>query len=119
MKTLYCSVLLTGLAVALGSPAGAHHAYNANYIEERGTIEGVVVEVFWGNPHVHYYLEVLGDDGTTGVWDVEASNLGVMARAGWTKDTIEVGDRIRVSGDLGREGRRRLALDRDSLELLD
>ena len=110
---------LTGLAVLGSSLAWGHHAYNANYIEKRGTIEGVIVEVFWGNPHVHYYLEVSGDDGTTRLWDVEASNLGVMGRSGWTKATIEVGDRIRISGDLGREGRPRLALDRDSLEMLD
>ena len=116
---LFRSLAVTGL-VALGSSlASGHHAYNANYIEKRGTIEGVVVEVFWGNPHVHYYLEVAGDDGTTRLWDVEASNLGVMGRAGWTRETIEMGDRIRISGDLGREGRPRLALDRDSLEMLD
>jgi len=119
MKMLLCSLGLTGLAALGGSLAWGHHAYDANYIDERGTIDGVVVEVFWGNPHVHYYLEVVGDDGSTAIWDVEASNLGVMRRSGWTEETIEVGDRIRVSGDLGREGRRRLALDRDSLEFVD
>lgn len=119
MKMLFRSLALTGLAGLGGPLAVGHHAYNANYVEEHGTIEGVVVEVFWGNPHVHYYLEVAGADGTTKIWDVESSNLGVMARGGWTRETLEVGDHVRVSGNLGREGRPKLALDRDTLEMLD
>ena len=119
MKMLPWSVALAS-AVALVSPAAVgHHAYDANYVQERGSIEGVVVEVFWGNPHVHYYLEVVEDDGTTRLWDVESDNLGVMGRAGWTSETLEVGDRVRVSGRLGRDGRPKLALERESLELLE
>ncbi len=82
-------------------------------------LEGEVIDVFWANPHVQYYLEVSGDDGTAKVWIVEADNLNVMGRAGWTSETLQIGDRIRVSGRLGREGRPRLALDRESLERLD
>ena len=89
------------------------------FVIEVGEVEGVVVEVFWANPHVHYYIEVTEADGSTRIWDLESSNLNGMARAGWTRDTIEVGDRIRASGMMGREGRPRLALDRDTLEVLE
>lgn len=99
--------------------SGGHHALSANYTDEIGTVEGVVIEVFWANPHVHYYIEVNESDSTTVLWDLESSNLNSMASAGWTRDTISVGDRIRVSGRMGLEGRRRLALDRDSLEFVD
>ena len=105
-------------ATLLWANANGHHALAANYAEEIGTVEGVVVEVFWANPHVHYYIEVT-EDRETVLWDLESSNLNSMASAGWTRDTISVGDRIRVSGRLGLEGRRRLALDRDTLEMLD
>ena len=106
--------------IATGPSARAHHALAANYeVDSRGTIEGTVVEVFWANPHIHYYLEVTGEDGQPELWDIESSNLANMVRLGWTKDTIQVGDRIRVSGHLGRNGSRRLELDRDSLEKLD
>ena len=106
-------------AVLAQAPAAGHHAYDANYVRDTGSIEGVVVEVFWANPHVHYYLEVTNDGGGTTIWDVESDNLGVMERAGWTSETLQVGDRVRVSGRLGREGRSRLALDLSSLERLD
>ena len=118
MKMLFWLLAFSCFSALGSSLASGHHAYAANYVDELGTIEGVVVEVFWGNPHVHYYLEVSRDDSATEVWDVESANLGVMARSGWTDETIEVGDHIKVSGDLGREGRRKLSLDRDSLEIL-
>ena len=111
---------LAGLTAACGGLAQAHHAIAATYDEDsRGTIEGVVVEVFWANPHVHYYMEVVNDAGVTELWDVETGNLIGLAREGWTRDRIEVGDHIRVSGQLGRNGTKRLNLDRDSLQVLN
>ena len=99
--------------------ARGHHAVTANYLEDVGTIEGVVVEVFWSNPHVHIYVEVTDAQGQVNLWDIESTNLNGMASAGWTRDTVEVGDRIRASGRLGREGRARLALQLPSVEILD
>ncbi|MGI9258503.1 MAG: DUF6152 family protein [Gammaproteobacteria bacterium] len=119
MRIFRRSLALAGAIALVTAVADGHHAYDANYGQDNGSIEGVVVEVFWGNPHVHYYLEVTSDDGTTMLWDVESENLGVMAREGWTSETLQLGDHVRVSGRLGREGRPRLALDLESLERLD
>lgn len=119
MNTRLSLAVLSATALLLGQSAIAHHALSANYDTDKiGTIEGVVVEVFWSNPHVHYYLEVENEDGVTELWDVETSNLATVMRSGWTKQTVEVGDRIRISGQLGRNGIHRLALDRESLEKL-
>ena len=108
MACLYCGL------------AQGHHAISASYDEDSiGTIEGVVVEVFWANPHVHYYMEVVNDAGAAELWDIETGNLIGLSRTGWTKETIELGDRIRVSGHLGRDGTKRLNLDRDSLEIIE
>ncbi|MCZ0951648.1 MAG: DUF6152 family protein [Rhodospirillaceae bacterium] len=117
-KALIRAASLMTVSVAWAS-ANAHHALSANYTEEVGEIEGVVVEVFWANPHVHYYVEVTEADGSTRTWNLESSNLNGMASAGWTRNTIQVGDRIRVSGRMGRDGRPRLALDRESLEVIE
>lgn len=112
--------LLALAAIVAGQSAQAHHALAANYdVDKIGTIEGVVVEVFWANPHIHYYMEVENDNGQTELWDIESSNLASMLRSGWSKNTVQVGDRIRISGHLGRNGSRRLELDRESLEKLD
>ena len=120
MKQLISSLIVLGAASFVGTAVQGHHAFAANYDPNlTGTIEGVVVEVFWANPHVRYFVEVENDNGETEMWDVESSNIGMMTAEGWNRQTIEVGDHIRVSGGLGRDGLRRLALDLSSLEVLD
>ena len=119
MKQLISLLVLLSSASLAGTVAYGHHAFAANYDPNlTGTIEGVVIEVFWANPHVRYFLEVVNENGETELWDVESSNIGMMTAEGWNRETIEVGDRIRVSGGLGRDGLRRLSLDLDSLEVL-
>ena len=103
------AVLVT---VSLPTAAFAHHAFSANYeANKSGDVEGIVEEVFWGNPHVHFYLRVAKADGSEELWDVEGSNLNGMARRGWSRSTINPGDEIRVSGNLGRNSKRRIWLD--------
>ena len=119
MKDYFPLFTFLSIACLTYDIAQGHHAISANYEEESvGTIEGVVVEVFWANPHVHYYLEVVNDDGVAELWDIETGNLIGLTRTGWAKETIELGDHIKVSGNLGRGGTKRLILDRDSLEIL-
>ena len=105
------SVILFGLSLSAAHYSAAHHAYAANYdMDNVGTVEGVVEEVVWVNPHVHYYIQVAKEDGTTELWDGEASNLSMMATRGWDRNTIRVGDAIRVTGALGRDGIRRIQM---------
>ena len=99
-----CAVLATGCWLVLAPQAIAHHAYAANYEEGAvGTIEGIVEEVLWSNPHAHYYVAVEGEGGSRVLWDVETHNLLRLARMGWSRDTIRVGDRIAVTGESGGE----------------
>jgi hypothetical protein len=120
MTVRICLLGILAAASLGGRTVLAHHAFAANYDPEAtGTIEGVVVEVFWSNPHVRFFVEVVNADGEKEIWDVESSPITGMAAAGWSKDTVELGDRIRVSGGLGRDGTRRLALDKASLEVLE
>src|SRR5690606_5360549 len=70
--------LLTAIGMMLGGIANAHHGYSLNYETDNiGTIEGVVEEVFWSNPHVQYYIAVKREDGSTQTWIVETHNLRI------------------------------------------
>jgi len=89
--------------------AYAHHASNLDYDADRiGTIEGVVDDIFWSNPHIHFYLTVTRDDGTTEIWDMEGPNLSSMNRRGVARDAVAIGDTIAVTGTLGRDNTRRI-----------
>lgn len=103
--------LVPGLAVCLIQTAQAHHAFAADYeAGKEGTIEGVVTEVMFKNPHARYYLEVDDGSGSTELWDLETMNLMMLGRMGWKKDTIKVGDRLAVTGILGRNNTKRMSI---------
>ena len=111
MFTRMFSAILFGLSLSAAHYSEAHHAFAANYeMDNVGTVEGIVEEVIWANPHVHFYIQVANEDGTTELWDGEASNLSMMATRGWDRNTIRVGDAIRVTGALGRDGIRRIQM---------
>jgi len=90
----------------------AHHAFAADYeAGNEGEVEGVITEVIYKNPHARYYLEVENDDGETELWDLQTMNLMMLGRVGWTKDTLQVGDHVKVEGILGRDNTKRLSIN--------
>ena len=89
--------------------ANSHHSFAAEFIRESITIEGVVTEVWFRNPHVRYYVEVTNEDGETELWDTRGGSATNLQRnGGWTQDSIKVGDRVVMTGNRGRDGRKLL-----------
>lgn len=105
-------ILLLSLPFAGIQAANAHHAFSADYeAGKEGTVEGVIVEVIYRNPHARYYLDVSNADGTTETWDLQTMNLIALGRSGWKKDTLNVGDKVKVSGTLGRDDARKMYME--------
>ena len=111
--------LLAALVLACLFASGAtlaHHSFAAEFQGDKtATIEGVVTEVWFKNPHVRYYVDVEGDDGETITWDVRTSSPTLLVRRGWDESTIVAGDRITVEGYLGRDGRKLMSVIRIEL----
>lgn len=100
------------LPFVLIQPAQGHHAFAADYeAGNEGVIEGTITEVIYKNPHARYYLDVTKSDGSTEIWDLQTMNLMMLGRVGWRKDTLKVGDKIKVEGVLGRNGTKRLSIN--------
>lgn len=107
-NTLFMLLLITIGAL----PASAHHAFSADYeAGNEGEIEGTVTEVIYRNPHARYYLEIANADGTTETWDLQTMNLIALGRSGWKKDTLKVGDRVKVHGTLGRDNTKKMYME--------
>ena len=91
--------------------AYGHHSFAVEFTaEETATIEGVVAEVWFNNPHVRYYIDVTNSDGEIERWDTRGSSPSLLVRRGWTKSTISVGDTVTIKGHVGREDKRLLSI---------
>lgn len=98
------------LAVSGPATALAHHAFSTEFdADAEGEVSGRVVDVWWANPHIRYEVEMALPDGTLETWSLQPpGNLPTYRRENWTEQTIRVGDRVAATGNLGRDGAKKL-----------
>jgi hypothetical protein len=72
----------------------AHHSFAMFDLNKEVTVEAVVKEVQFTNPHVWIQIEVVDAKGRRTEWGIEAGARGMMVRAGWTSGTLKPGDRV-------------------------
>jgi hypothetical protein len=98
--------LMVALGLLLAAvPVLAHHSFSAEYDASKPvTLEGVVTKVEWMNPHVYFYINVKDQAGKVTNWALEMGQPAGLARQGWTKNTLQVGDQVKVEGTLARNG---------------
>lgn len=100
-----CAGLLLG---ALAAPAGAHHAFGAEFDADRPVrLEGTVTRMEWINPHAWIHLDVTRPDGTVEKWMIEGGPPNSLVRRGFTKDSLEAGTEIVVDGYQAIDGSNR------------
>jgi hypothetical protein len=108
MRILIHCLTMTGLITCAAS-AAAHHSFAAEFSYELfGSREGKVVEVHFVNPHAHIFFAVKNDNGEEEIWNAQSSTPQNLLRRGWNQDTIKVGDRITIEGNLGLENSHKL-----------
>lgn len=98
---------------AWGVAAQAHHSISAVYDGSRQiTVEAVVMEFQFVSPHPFVMGEVRDSDGTSRPWRFEMDNRWELADVGITNSTFKRGDRIVVTGSIGRSARTQLYIRR-------
>lgn len=101
--------ILVAALGALGVTAQAHHSIASVYDSSKQlTVEGIVTEFHFVSPHPFVMAEVKDRDGTARPWRFEMDNRWELADVGITSSTLKRGDRIIVSGSVGRSERTHL-----------
>ena len=101
------TILLTGAVLSWSaSPCAAHHSFAAEYDSTKPvTLTGAVTKFDWTNPHAYIYLDVKDAKGAIEKWSVEMGTIGMLARAGWKRDTVKPGDEITVTGNRAKDSK--------------
>ena len=116
MRMLIHCATMAGLITCAAS-AAAHHSFAAEFSYEFfGSREGEGVEVHFVNPHAHIFFAVKNGNGKEEIWDAQSSAPQNLLRRGWSQDSIKVGDRITIEGNLGLENSRKLWIITMTLE---
>jgi len=91
--------ILALTAVALGAfcvPAIAHHSLAMYDTATKITVEAVVTEFEWRNPHSWLHIMVKGEDGSENIWTLESNSTGQLTQSGWSPDSAKPGDVVTV-----------------------
>jgi hypothetical protein len=96
--------LSTLVLLALSAPALAHHGTSRYDLDKTVTLSGTVTGFDWGNPHCLVHLDVKSEKGEVQHWTLELASPFTMAHAGWSKDSIMLGDMLVAQTHPARNG---------------
>jgi len=96
-------------AAVVGGPAAAHHSFNMFDMENMIQLEGRVTEFDYINPHGWVVIETTDAAGESVVWEVETISALIMGRRGIERDSLAVGDWVRIEAHPARNPERRIA----------
>lgn len=95
---------ILSLVLSVLLPAAAHHSMAGFDRGQAKTLEGVVKNFAWQNPHSWIELDVPGADGKVVTWNIEMTAPAYLVRAGWKKTSIQPGDKVSIVGNPLKSG---------------
>jgi uncharacterized protein DUF6152 len=95
--------LIVVASALLGVAAQAHHSISAVYDDtQRVTIEGLVTQFQFVNPHPLVVMDVKDGAGNAQQWRLEMDTHRELADIGFTNDTLKPGERLVIIGSRAR-----------------
>jgi hypothetical protein len=93
--------IVMALAAAPGAmmsakPANAHHSFAMFDQSKVMTITGTVKDFQWVNPHVVLWVYAAADAGSPDIWTIELTSPGNLTRMGWSRRSLNPGDKVAV-----------------------
>jgi hypothetical protein len=109
MKIRTGYAILVSVCLLAGARASlfAHHSMAGFDGTKQVTIEGTITQVNWTNPHSLFYVEgkvTSAADAPAKKWVFEGPAPTSLLKQGWTKESLNVGDKITAIGNPSKGG---------------
>lgn len=98
-------IIATAADFSAGAPASAHHSAAMFDSDKQVTVEGVVKQMQFTNPHSWLQVVANDDAGKSVEWSFELQAPTVLVRNGFTKNSLKAGDKVTVVGHPLKDGR--------------
>ncbi|MFL2546636.1 MAG: DUF6152 family protein [Candidatus Rariloculaceae bacterium] len=100
-RLLIASIAL--LTLSSGGRLHAHHGAAAHFDpNDVVTLNGVITELQFVNPHSFVHIDVSDPNGEVTSWRCELSGTSQLLRRGWTPETLAPGQSIELVGERAR-----------------
>lgn len=96
-RSILAAACLAAAAVTGASPAIAHHSFGHYAMDKTSEIQGVVSKWEWSNPHCWLFVDVTGADRKVVTYGFELQSPGELLRRGWKRNSIQVGETLKVA----------------------
>ena len=103
-RALITAILTLGALVVTAMPGLAHHSATMFDDKKTVTVEGVVKEFQFTNPHSWLLVDVTGKDGKVVTWGFEAEGPTTLQRAGIRPSDFKVGTKLTITGNPMKNG---------------
>ena len=103
----FAFVIAVGFGIILAAiPLLAHHSEAAEFDATKPVrVTGVVKKLEWTNPHIWFYVEGADEvSGQKAVWGFSGAAPNSLRRRGITKESMKVGDTVKVQGIRAKDG---------------
>ena len=87
----------------------AHHSRAMYDVEKLVSVEGVVTDVQWRNPHMWITLDVPGPKGEKESWGFEGSGAASMVASGISPQILKAGHRVKIIAHPPKDSSKRVA----------
>ena len=103
IKRITALLSIATLAV-MAVPSMAHHSGTMFEKEKTITVEGVVKQFQYTNPHSWLLVDVTNKNGSVTTWGFEAEGPSTLQRAGIRPSDFAVGTKLKITGHPMKDG---------------
>jgi len=82
----------------------SHHGSSAYDLTKTVTLKATITSFEFTNPHTQVYFDAKDDKGNIVHWIAETTNPAMLARVGWSKDSLKAGDQVAIIANPNRVG---------------